>query len=73
MSYPRVATSQQTENYATGYNLVDNPFMRPEDTDMIANIYLFERMEAALTNFNHTKLQGQTGSILCCYRKVGIK
>ena len=25
-----------------------------------------------LTNFNHSKLQGLTGSILCCYRKVGI-
>ena len=29
--------SQQTENYATRYDLVDNPFMRPEDTEMIAN------------------------------------
>ena len=25
-----------------------------------------------LTNFNHSKHQGQTGSILYCYRKVGI-
>ena len=24
--------SQQTKNYATGYDLVDNPFMRPEGT-----------------------------------------
>ena len=27
--------SQQTENHATRYALVDNPFMRPEDTEMI--------------------------------------
>ena len=25
-----------------------------------------------ITNFNHSKHQGQTGSILYCYRKVGI-
>ena len=30
--------SQQAENHATGYDLVTNPFMRPEDTKMIANI-----------------------------------
>ena len=36
--------SQQTENHATRYDLVDNPFMRPEDTKMIANICSFERM-----------------------------
>ena len=66
--------SQQTENHATRYDLVDNPFMRPDDTKMIANICSFERMEAATvsTNFNQSKLQGQTGSILCCCRKVGI-
>ena len=29
--------SQQTENHAIGSDLVDNPFMRPEDTEMIAN------------------------------------
>ena len=40
--------SQQTENHATGYDLVDNSFMRPEDTEMIANICSFERMEAAI-------------------------
>ena len=33
--------SQQTENHATGYDLVDNPFMRPENTEMIANICSF--------------------------------
>ena len=43
--------SQPTENHATGYDLVDNPFMRPEDTEMIANICSLERMEAALNEF----------------------
>ena len=28
--------SQQTENHATENDLVDNPFMRPEDTEMMA-------------------------------------
>ena len=36
-----------TENHETGYDLVDNPFMRPEDTEMIANICSFERMEVS--------------------------
>ena len=43
--------SQQTENRATGSDLVDNPFMRPEDTEMIANIRLFEHMEAAINKY----------------------
>ena len=33
--------SQQTENHATRYDLADKPFMRPEDTEMIANICSF--------------------------------
>ena len=45
---------QQTENHATEYDLVDNPFMRHEDTEMIANICSFERMEATSTSFNHS-------------------
>ena len=64
--------SQQTENQATRSDLVGNPFMRLEDTEMIANICSFERRKQLLTNFNHSKLQGQTGSILYCYRKIGI-
>ena len=36
--------SQQTENHATRPDFVDNPFMRPEDTEMIANVCSFERM-----------------------------
>ena len=43
--------SQQTQNHATGYDLVDNPFMRPEDTEMIANICSFERIETAINKF----------------------
>ena len=43
--------SQQTENRATRSDLVDNPFVRPEDTEMIANICSFERMEAAINEF----------------------
>ena len=39
--------SQLTENHATGCDLVDNPFVRPEDTEMIANISSFEHMETA--------------------------
>ena len=33
--------SQQIQNHATRSDLVDNPFMRPEDTEMIANIIMF--------------------------------
>ena len=47
--------SQQIENHATRSDLVDNPFMRPEDTEMIANIYSFERMEAAINEFQPFK------------------
>ena len=56
--------SQQIENRAIRTDLVDNPFMRTEDTEMIANICSFQRMKQLLTNFNHSKLQGQTDSIL---------
>ena len=50
--------SQQTENLATENNLVDNPFMRPEDTEMMANMCSFERMEAAITEFQPFKAPG---------------
>ena len=61
--------SQQTENYATGYyalcnyatNLVDNPFMRPENTEMRANISSFERMKAAINEFQPFKAPGPDG------------
>ena len=43
--------SQQTENHAIGNDLVDNPFMRPEDTEIIVNICFFERMEVAINEF----------------------
>ena len=53
--------SQQTENHATRYDLVDNPFMRPEDTEMIANICSFERLEAAINEFQPFKAPGPDG------------
>ena len=43
--------SQQTENRATRYDLVYNPFTRPKDTEMIENICSFERMETAINEF----------------------
>ena len=50
--------SQQTENGATRSDLVDNPFLRPEDTEMIANKCSFERMEAAINEFQPFKAPG---------------
>ena len=43
--------SKQTENRATRSDLVDNPFLRPENTEIIANICSFERMEVAIDEF----------------------
>ena len=53
--------SQQTENHATRSDLADNPFMRPEDTEMVANICSFERMEAAINEFQPLKAPGPDG------------
>ena len=53
--------SQQTENHGTRYDLVDNPFMRPEDTKIIANICSFEHMEAAINEFQPFKAPGPDG------------
>ena len=50
--------SQQTKNNATRSDLVNNPFMRSEDTEMIANLCLFERMEAAINEFQPFKALG---------------
>ena len=50
--------SQQTENHATRSHLVDNPFMSPEDTEMIANMCSLERMEAAINEFQRFKAPG---------------
>ena len=52
---------EQTENRATRSNLVDKPFMRPEDTEVIANICSFERMEAAINKFQPFKAPGPDG------------
>ena len=43
------------------YDLVDNPFMRPEDTEMVANICSFEHMEAATNEFQLFKAPGPDG------------
>ena len=53
--------SQQTENHATRYSLANNPFMRHEDPEMIANIYSFKRMEAAINEFQPFKAPGSDG------------
>ena len=53
--------SQQTENHATRYDLADNPFMRHENTEMIANICSFERMKAAINEFQLFKAPGPDG------------
>ena len=55
------ASSQPIENHATRSDLVDNPFMRPENTEMIANICSFERMEAAINEFQPFKALGPVG------------
>ena len=53
--------SQQLENLATRSDLVENPFMRPEDTEMIANICSFEHTEAAINKFQPFKSPGPDG------------
>ena len=53
--------SQQTENHTTRSDLVDNPFVRPEDTEMIASICSLERMEAAINEFQPFKAPGPDG------------
>ena len=40
--------------------------MRPEDTEMIANICSFERMEAAINEFQPFKAPGPDGRALSC-------
>ena len=44
--------SQKTENHVTRYDLADNPFMRLDDTEMIANLCSFERIEAAINEIS---------------------
>ena len=53
--------SLQKENHETRYDLADNPFMRPEDTEMIANICSFEYMEAAINHFQPFQAPGPEG------------
>ena len=54
--------SQQTENHATRYDFVDNPFMKPKETEMIVNICSFEHMEAAINEIQSFR----TGRTLSC-------
>ena len=53
--------SQNTEIHATRYDVVDSPFMRPEDSEMIANICSFERVEEAINEFQPVKAPGPNG------------
>ena len=53
--------SHETENHTSKYDLVDNPFMRPKDSEMIANIRLFERMKAAMNKFQPFKAPEPNG------------
>ena len=53
--------SQQTENHATRSDLEDNPFMRPENSEMIANICLFKCTQAAINEFQPFKAPGPDG------------
>ena len=53
--------SQQTENHTTRSDLVDNPLVRPEDTEMIASICSLERIKAAIYEFQPFKAPGPDG------------
>ena len=57
------------ENHKTRCHLVDNPFMRPEDPEMIANICSFESMEAAVNEFQPFKALGPDGFCPLSYKK----
>ena len=57
----KIAPPQRDLGHATRSDLVDNPFMRPEDTEMIATICSFERMEAAINEFQPFKAPGPDG------------
>ena len=61
--------SQQRETYASRYDLEDNPFMRPKDTEMITNICLFERMEAAMNELQPFKAPRPDGLNLVLLQK----
>ena len=50
-------------------HLVDNLFMRPEDTEMIANICSFERMVTAINKFQTFKALGLDGLYLVLLQK----
>ena len=51
----------QKTDLTTFVSQVFNSFMRPDDTEMIANICSFERMEAAINEFQPFKEPGPDG------------
>ena len=54
-------SSQKTENHATMSDLMDNPFMRFEDTEVIAKLCSLEQMEAAINKFQPFKAPSPDG------------
>ena len=48
---------------------MDNPFVRPEGTEMIANICSFKRMEATINQFQPFKAPGPDGLYLVLLQK----
>ena len=60
---------QQIEHHATRYDLVNNPFMRHEDAEMNANICLFERIKAAINEFQPFKAPEPEGLYLVLLQK----
>ena len=50
--------------HVTRYDLVNNPFMRHKDAEMIANICSFELMEAAINKFQPFKAPEPEGLYL---------
>ena len=57
--------SQQINNQATRSDLVNNLFMRPEDTKMIANICSFESIEAAINESQPFKAPRARRALFC--------
>ena len=60
---------QQIEHHATRYDLVNVPFMRHEDAEMIANMCSFERMQATIYEFQPFKAPGPDGFYLVLLQK----
>ena len=65
-------SSQHTENRVTRSDLADNPFTRLEDTEMIAIICSFKRMEAAIDKFQPFKAPGPDGLYLVLHITMSV-